>query len=590
MKIGLQNFQGIGAYTEIPIKPLTLFYGANSAGKSTVADAFEFLNGALSGNNLEWQKDLSRHARRNRKERPLTSNHIGEPEDVVFQVTTNLYVWHDICDFSKRRGYTNPDQFFEINNGLGSLLKIGDGGALEAPPVDFEYRIIFREENDYWRVQEALLSFNGTPFFKKHWEEEADVGPVQMLSFNLYHPAYQRLNDDQWKSGFPVIAKEMFDAKFAGLDDECGWISLPCRQEAEGYDSGNDFSDSPLDWMDVGGAIDWEYWESISPAARDLFNKVTEVLDFLIVVPARSVARACNIYTVPPIREIPPKDAIYPTSRSSRFGKEKDCWAQLAKDFRVSKLESENEPEADSSSWLNFLNEMLGSDDFLGTGYKVDADLSLTVDLKEIKRIFDLPKSKRQAELANLPAAVHPYLVYKPENFSVEICDVGVGISQVIPVLYGCFFAGMYGCVHIQQPELHLHPKLQAQLADVFIKCVNAEETIGEETQKLSREFLIESHSEHFLLRVLRRIRESHARKSTLLEMSAGVITNAKRIKDRHLTADQVSVVYVSKDEFGVTQLKPLRLNDDGEFIDRWPDGFFTERDRELFGDEDPFA
>lgn len=586
MKIGLQNFQGIGAYTEIPIKSLTLFYGANSAGKSTVADAFEFLNDALSGRNREWQEDLSRHARRNRKERPLTSNHIGEPEDVVFQVTTNLYAWHDTYDFSKRRGYTSPDQFFKINKGLGSLLEIGDGGALDAHPVDFEYRIIFREENDYWRVQEALLSFDGMPFFKKHWKEEVGAGPVQMLSFNPYHPVYQRF-EDQWEKAFHVIAKKLFDAQFAGLDDECSWISLPCYQEDKRHNSALEFSDSPLDWMDVAEIFTHgEDSESITPGAKDMFNKITKVLDFLIVVPARSVARACEIYTVPPIREIPPKNAIYPTSRYSQKG----CWAELANDFRVSKLESENEPKTDSSSWLNFLNKMLGSDDFLGTGYIVDADLSLTVDLKEIKRILDLPKSKRQAELANLPAAVHPYLVYKPENFSVEICDVGVGISQVIPVLYGCFSAGMYRCVHIQQPELHLHPKLQAQLADVFIKCVNAEKIIGENTEKFSGEFLIESHSEHFLLRVLRRIRESHARKSTLLEMSAGVITNAEQIKDRHLTADQVSVVYVSKDEFGVTQMKPLRLNDDGEFIDHWPDGFFTDRDKELFGDEGPFA
>ena len=140
------------------------------------------------------------------------------------------------------------------------------------------------------------------------------------------------------------------------------------------------------------------------------------------------------------------------------------------------------------------------------------------------------------------------------------------------------------GIVHIQQPELHLHPKLQAQLADVFIKGVNEEE--------FSHFFLLESHSEHLLLRMLRRIRESNATKSTQAEMPAGsgAVVNLNKIRERHLTADQVSVVYVSKDENGITQLKPLRLNDDGEFLDRWPDGFFTERDRELFGDEDPFA
>ena len=103
MKIGLQNFQGIGAYTEIPIAPITLFYGPNSAGKSTVADAFNFLSGALSGKNEVWREDLFRHARRNRKERPLKGIHLGKPDDVVFLVSCkeDRFAWWDWLDAHK---------------------------------------------------------------------------------------------------------------------------------------------------------------------------------------------------------------------------------------------------------------------------------------------------------------------------------------------------------------------------------------------------------------------------------------------------------------------------------------------------------
>jgi hypothetical protein len=62
------------------------------------------------------------------------------------------------------------------------------------------------------------------------------------------------------------------------------------------------------------------------------------------------------------------------------------------------------------------------------------------------------------------------------------------------------------------------------------------------------------------------------------------------KARSRSLNAEQVSVVYVKKDKNGLTTMKPLRLADDGEFIDRWPDGFFTDRDIELFGEEGPFA
>jgi hypothetical protein len=160
--------------------------------------------------------------------------------------------------------------------------------------------------------------------------------------------------------------------------------------------------------------------------------------------------------------------------------------------------------------------------------------------------------------------------------------------------------------VHIQQPELHLHPKMQAQLADVFIKALHERRLF--KLQKLADSkhkaqlihhadkqidsdvfFLLESHSEHLLLRLLRRIRESNQVKNQKITESDSVI-NLHDAKFRTLSSDQISVVYVKKDPNGLTTMQQLRVADDGDFIDRWPDGFFTERDKELFGDEGPFA
>jgi predicted ATPase len=83
------------------------------------------------------------------------------------------------------------------------------------------------------------------------------------------------------------------------------------------------------------------------------------------------------------------------------------------------------------------------------------------------------------------------------------------------------------------------------------------------------RHFFIETHSEHILLRILRRIRE----------------TNRSDIKNKlfGFTADQLCVLYVDKDEKGDSQVSQLRVAENGEFIDRWPHGFFTERDADLF-------
>lgn len=77
--------------------------------------------------------------------------------------------------------------------------------------------------------------------------------------------------------------------------------------------------------------------------------------------------------------------------------------------------------------------------------------------------------------------------------------DVGIGISQVLPVLV-LAYASQNSIIAIEQPEIHVHPALQAELGDVIIESALSER---------SNTFILETHSEHLILRVLRRIRET---------------------------------------------------------------------------------
>ena len=81
---------------------------------------------------------------------------------------------------------------------------------------------------------------------------------------------------------------------------------------------------------------------------------------------------------------------------------------------------------------------------------------------------------------------------------SVLITDVGFGLSQVLPVLVLCYYVPEHSVLLLEQPELHLHPLAQSWLADVFIEAV----------QNLGIQIIVESHSEHFLRRLQRRIAE----------------------------------------------------------------------------------
>jgi predicted ATPase len=83
-----------------------------------------------------------------------------------------------------------------------------------------------------------------------------------------------------------------------------------------------------------------------------------------------------------------------------------------------------------------------------------------------------------------------------------------------------------------------------------------------------AKSLLIETHSEHIMLRLLRRIRET----------SEGLLPPATS----GLRPDDLSVVYVESNQEGV-HFRKLRIDQTGEFVDRWPHGFFEQRAEELF-------
>ena len=149
-------------------------------------------------------------------------------------------------------------------------------------------------------------------------------------------------------------------------------------------------------------------------------------------------------------------------------------------------------------------------------------------------------------------------------NTEVTTSDIGVGIQFLIPVLVE-LLSGGDALKIIEEPELHAHPALQAELGDALIEGALSDKR----TTHISR-FLIETHSEHLILRVLRRIREAS-------EGSNKYPANLPKVSP----AD-VAVIYAEPSAEG-TILHHLKISNDGDFIDRWPTGFFTERADELF-------
>jgi predicted ATPase len=84
------------------------------------------------------------------------------------------------------------------------------------------------------------------------------------------------------------------------------------------------------------------------------------------------------------------------------------------------------------------------------------------------------------------------------DSQEVVVTDMGFGVSQVLPVLVLCYYVPEGSTIILEQPEIHLHPSVQAALADVFIDVV----------ANRNVQILVESHSEHFIRRLQRRMAE----------------------------------------------------------------------------------
>ena len=145
-------------------------------------------------------------------------------------------------------------------------------------------------------------------------------------------------------------------------------------------------------------------------------------------------------------------------------------------------------------------------------------------------------------------------------SLELNLVDVGFGISQVAPIVVGSLLLSQTrgreegprpyrDTLLIEQPELHLHPAMQAELGSLFAEVVSTSSTA---------QIIAETHSEALILRVM------------------------KLIRTRNLDASLVKVLWVDQDENGHAFVRDLPFDASGEFEVSWPRGFFSERYAEM--------
>ena len=140
-------------------------------------------------------------------------------------------------------------------------------------------------------------------------------------------------------------------------------------------------------------------------------------------------------------------------------------------------------------------------------------------------------------------------LTDKRNDTEVTLADVGYGINQILPIIIEGIASQEGSIVCVEQPEIHIHPRLQAHVADLMI------DTIDDKDGK-RKQWIVETHSELLVRRIQTRIAQGD------------------------ISPSDVCVLYVDPnddDDYKGSAIKELRLDETGSWLDEWPQGFFEE-------------
>jgi predicted ATPase len=178
----------------------------------------------------------------------------------------------------------------------------------------------------------------------------------------------------------------------------------------------------------------------------------------------------------------------------------------------------------------------------------IDGD-NLTEVLKENKSVREkvnkwLNTFHLNLSVDELKDVIHKIKI-KQHGLNLDITDVGFGISQILPVIVQGFLSVPASITLIEQPEIHLHPLMQAELADLFI------DIIGQAESSDSKTLLIETHSEYLLKRLRRRISEGK------------------------LNSDQIALYFIhpKKNNGDGAKIERIEISKKGAF--KWPESFY---------------
>lgn len=555
-KLIVGGFKSLAQPVEIPIAPITLMFGPNSAGKSTVKDALLTLKSVL----LRGDSDVS----------AVVAMALAE----VTKANTHAHILSELDEDGVR-------QTLPIT--LGCQVEMLEATSTEVRNISPQSELALDLLSQTWDQQ--VEYWFTTSFSNYRNQIHLSVNSDEILNF-FDHEMLQVLASEQGRT-VPDLYSSPHDF---GLTPGCLTINLEARpfsnikfqrlvEEtlAKLINAGEQDGLMRIFWVEgkllnircvyVNGHFQrWDPRKSIRIAAQDSDSDVNlgiqwvmDVINELLYQVEYLLAQDVSLAFVPGSRSLLTIDDVTTddvpldiysdvlSSPSHRNG----SIASYARWLGLKSVPSESQPShllEKLNEKDDLVNDVLKQDLFFGRRYQVRAEVT-----ERTTRVLVGREPTEEGE----EDCSHQTTLYLQDQHgrNLNFDQVGSGVSFVLPVL-----TALWGAPYswIEQPELHLHPAAQSELGDAVIKAFNR-----------GRFSVIETHSEHMLLRILKRIRQT----------SQGQITDP----ELRCQPEAVAVLYFDPQEDGSTQIHHLRVSRGGDFLDRWPRGFFEEREAELF-------
>jgi len=586
------NFKAFAAAQRVPLRPITLVYGANSAGKSSILHALALAHHAVETGELDTQRtqiggeaiDLGgfrQYVHRRERERQVELTFELDPGRLSGRVAEFLRSARAVAvDLAIGAGFTSEQRTlfgdldrvldpeggarverFAIEVDEAPLLSMSAraGGLLRLDRLDHAhpvFRELFRgllmlatttqevRAEDFAALGEVLdglvpgVTARTGGLFPRI-EEESAAGEAEQRREEAFVPVSRgRRQEDLARAArlfLPRALRDLVGGLGMALEDEIRRLRYlgPLRSYPPRHLAFSQHHDP--NWF-AGGGYAWD----VVRTREDVRRRVNAWLG--------DASRLKTPYELQ-VRDLLPAPAVA-GELPSKLGKAlHDLAAAL-----LGRLHGDE--RAELTALAAEVAERLGEldpDDPGDTVPEIEELVAATTDAEALsERWVEEMVESRPETLQDL------VLIDKRTGTPVSHRDVGIGVSQVLPVLVAAY-ASKGKLLAVEQPEIHLHPALQAELGDVFLGAA-----LGEGGNTL----LIESHSEHLLLRIMRRMRETSDGK---------LPEGAPAVRPEH-----VMVLFVEPDG-PKSIVREMPLNERGELVKAWPGGFFEEGLREVF-------